>query len=131
MLLAAVESIAWPTPTLARRARNFERLVARIASSEGFELHPGKTRWLPSSRQQRLVGLVVNDRPRPSRAAYDLLKAILHNCVRHGPAGQNRDAHPDFRAHLAGRVAWFRHLDPARGARLQASFERIAWPDQA
>lgn len=118
-------------PTLARRARNFERLVARIASSEGFELHPGKTRWLPASRQQRLVGLVVNDRPRPSRATYDRLKAILHNCARHGPAGQNRDAHPDFRAHLAARVAWFRHLDPARGARLQASFERIAWPEQA
>jgi hypothetical protein len=48
--------------------------------------------------------------------------------VRHGPAGQNRDNVHNFRAHLAGRIAHVSQLNPARGARLAASFAAIAWP---
>ncbi|MDI9654127.1 RNA-directed DNA polymerase, partial [Burkholderia cenocepacia] len=55
--------------------------------------------------RQQLAGVVVNRHPNLSRDAFDRLKAILTNCIRRGPASQNRDAHPDFRAHLAGRVA--------------------------
>jgi RNA-directed DNA polymerase len=66
-------------------------------------------------------------RPTPTRAELDLLKATLHNCARHGPASQNRDGHPDLRAHLRGRVAWFERVHPAKGARLRAMFDQIAW----
>jgi RNA-directed DNA polymerase len=57
----------------------------------------------------------------------ELLRAILFNCARSGPASQNRDAHPEFRAHLRGRVAWVESIDPGKGARLRRLFERIAW----
>jgi hypothetical protein len=70
---------------------------------------------------------VVNERPNLTRTDYDRLKATLHNCVKHGPAAQNRDGHADFRAHLAGRVAYAAWLNPARGRRLRELFERIAW----
>lgn len=86
-----------------------------------------KNRWMRPHTSQRLAGLVVNDRPRPPRAEFERLEAILTDCVRRGPAGQNRDGHPDFRARLLGRVAWFEHADPPRGARLRALLERIAW----
>jgi hypothetical protein len=76
---------------------------------------------------QRVTGVVVNAHPNVGRDVYDLLKATLHNCVRHGPAAQNRAGHSDFRAHLAGRVAHVTMLNPARGDRLQALFDRIAW----
>ena len=66
--------------------------------------------------------------PNIRRDDYDQLKAALHNCVRHGPAGQNRDNVRNFRAHLAGRIAHVSQLNPARGARLAASFAAIAWP---
>ncbi len=44
-----------------------------------------------------------------------------------GTVSQNRDAHPDFRAHLAGRVAHAAALNAARGAKLRALFDRVAW----
>ncbi|BAX63984.1 hypothetical protein BSFP_068570 [Burkholderia stabilis] len=44
-----------------------------------------------------------------------------------GTTSQNRDAHPDFRAHFAGRVAHAAALNAARGAKLRALFDRIAW----
>src|SRR5262249_4157661 len=36
------------------------------------------------------VGVVANAHPNVRWNEYDCLKAILYNCVRHGPASQNR-----------------------------------------
>ena len=115
--------------TFRRRASRFRRLVVQIATDEGFDVHWAKNRWMRPHTQQRLAGLVLNERPRPARAEFDRLKATLHNCVRHGPEGQDRAGRADLRAHLQGRVAWFCHTDPARGAKLRALFERIEWPE--
>ncbi len=109
------------------RAEGFRILVCRIAAEEGFSVRWEKNRWMRPSVRQRLGGLVLNERPRPSREEFDRLKATLTNCVRKGPLGQNRDGHADYRAHLRGRVAWFEHVDAARGARLRALLDRIPW----
>ena len=111
-------------------ARGFERfhvLVARIALEEGYALNTRKTRLMHQSQCQRLAGIVVNQRPNPARSEYDRLKAILHNCFRIGPADQNRVGVADFRAYLLGRVAHVSQLNPRRGARLRALWERIDW----
>lgn len=111
-------------------ARDIERLqirVAAIALEEGFALQLRKTRVMRRGARQQLAGVVVNRHPNLARDEFDRLKAILTNCIRHGPASQNRDAHPDFRAHLAGRVAHAAALNAARGAKLRALFDRIAW----
>jgi hypothetical protein len=70
---------------------------------------------------------VVNQWPNLPRREYDTLKAILTNCIRHGPASQNRHEHPDFRACLLGRIGWFRQVCPERGARLLERFASIDW----
>jgi hypothetical protein len=112
---------------LVRCARRFQVHVARIALEEGFEVHTRKTRFMRRSVRQQLCGLVVNVRPNVCRSDYDHLKAILHNCIRHGPEGQNRDGRADFRAYLAGRIAFVGMLHAERGRKLQALFERIPW----
>ena len=55
--------------------------------------------------------------------------AILHNAARSGPATQNRAGVPNFRAHLAGRIAWVESLNPARGAALRRRFAQVVWDD--
>lgn len=107
--------------------RRLMRLVTDIVLEEGYAPNWRKSRILTGSEAQRLTGLVVNRHPNLPRAAYDTLKAILHNCLRDGPASQNRDSHPDFRAHLRGRIAWLRQINPERADKLQACFERIVW----
>jgi len=111
----------------AEKTEEFVALLSRIAREEGFELNVKKTRFMPASTRQRVTGIVVNDHVNVPREDYDRLKAILHNCARNGPAHENREAHPDFRAHLEGRVTWVETLDRARGAKLRAMFERIGW----
>jgi hypothetical protein len=58
------------------------------------------------------------------RREYDLLKAVLVNCLRHGPASQNRRGHPRFREHLQGRVAFVKQVNPGRGEKPPHSKER-------
>ena len=112
---------------LARRADAFVRGAIRIVEDQGYQVNPRKTRVRGASTRQAVTGIVVNDRLNLQRREYDRLKAILHNCVEHGPAGQNRDGHPDLRAHLLGRITWAATLNPARGERLMAEFRRIRW----
>lgn len=109
---------------------DFEKLstyVAVIAQEEGFRVHHRKTRVMRQGVRQRLAGLTANEKPNVIRADFDLLKAILTNCVRLGPASQNREGHPAFQAHLEGRLGFVESINPAKGARLRQIWERIAW----
>ncbi|MDP5239733.1 reverse transcriptase family protein [Uliginosibacterium sp. 31-16] len=112
-------------------ARRIALMAASIALEEGFTPHPHKTRIATQAQAQWVTGVLVNQKPNVARKDFDLLKAILNNCIRHGPTEQNREAHLDFRAHLQGRVAHVRHVNPARGARLQTLFAKICWPDKS
>jgi hypothetical protein len=112
---------------LATAARRFEVLVGAIAIDEGFRVNFRKTRVLRQGVRQKLAGIVVNHHPNLPRQDFDRLKATLTNCVRLGPATQNRDGHRDFRAHLQGRIAWATQLNAQRGARLRRLFDAIAW----
>lgn len=120
LVLSGPRELARAAPTLVAR-------LAAIAHEEGFALNLRKTRVMTDGGRQRIAGIVVNDKLSATRADIDHLRAILHNCARHGPISQNRDHHADFRAHLRGRVAWVHALDPTKGARLQAMFDQISW----
>ncbi|MGA7340851.1 MAG: reverse transcriptase family protein [Terracidiphilus sp.] len=115
---------------------DFERCVERYAAhvaaillEEGFEVHHRKTRIMRQGVRQYLAGVVANERVNVVRADFDRLKATLANCAKHGPASQNRDAHPRFRQHLDGRIAFVEMINPQKGARLRRIFERIAWSE--
>jgi RNA-directed DNA polymerase len=75
----------------------------------------------------RDLGIVVNERRNLDRRTLDVLKATLTNCVRTGPAVQNRAGHPDFRAHLLGRLAYVAAVAPDKAVRLRVLFDRIDW----
>jgi hypothetical protein len=110
-----------------RQARRFEITVAAIALEEGFAVNHRKTRIMSRALSQRTAGLVVNERVAIPRKKFDTLKAILHNCAKHGPVTQNQEGHADFRAHLAGCLAQVASVDARRAARLQPFWEKIRW----
>lgn len=120
LVLSGDRDLAHAAPTLVAR-------LGAIACEEGFALNFRKTRVMTAGDRQQITGLVVNSRLGVPRTDVERLRATLHNCVRFGPATQNRDGHPDFAAHLRGRVAWVASIDARKGARLRAEFDRIAW----
>ena len=110
-----------------RRVERFSLHAAAILQEEGFHVHHRKTRIMRRGVRQHLVGLVANHHVNVMRPDFDRLKAILTNCVRLGPESQNREGHPRFRMHLEGRLAFVESINPAKGSRLRAIFERIRW----
>jgi len=108
-----------------RGVERFSTQVAAIALEEGFNVNHRKTRVLRRGGRQHLAGLVVNDKLSIRRTELETLEAVLTNCVRQGPAAQNRAGVADFRAHLAGRVGFVEMVDPPKGARLRRIFEAI------
>lgn len=113
--------------SFARRAARFVRLVEGIARDEGFMANRAKTRLMRRGARQQVTGVVVNERPTIGRAEAERLEAILFNCVRYGPTTQNRQAVPDFRAHLRGLVAHAHGVDTRRSARLVDLLAQINW----
>jgi hypothetical protein len=113
--------------SFARSVPRFTVQVAAIAIEEGFAVAHRKTRVMRQSVCQRAAGIVINQKINMPRDDYDQLKAILHNCAKHGPAEQNRENLRDFRAHLAGRVAHAARLNLHRGEKLKGLLEQIEW----
>lgn len=111
----------------AARIDAFACSVETIVGEEGFALNLAKSRVMHRGTQQRVTGIVVNAHCNIARTEFDRLKAILHNCVRHGPSGQNRAGVADFRRHLDGRIAWVAQVNPHRAEKLRRDFDRIVW----
>jgi RNA-directed DNA polymerase len=116
---------------LARASRRFPTSVGAIAIEQGFQVNLHKTRVMSQGRRQHAAGLVVNQSLNTPRDEFDRLKAILFNCTRNGPAVENRQAVPDFRAHLEGRVTHIESINPRRGRRLRDLLKAIEWPEEA
>lgn len=114
--------------------RNSRRLLSglgrawrRSCSKRASDVTHRKTRLMRQGVRQHLAGLVVNTHENVMRPDFDRLKATLTNCVRSGPASQNREAHPEFRSHLEGRVTFVEAINPAKAVRLRRIFEQIEW----
>lgn len=113
--------------TFERSADRFSIHAAAIVIEEGFRVHHRKTRVMRRSVRQHLAGLVANQKLNVRRTDFDRLKATLINCVRLGPECQNRAGHASFQAHLEGKVGFVEMINPQKGKRLRAIYERIRW----
>ncbi|MEX2286173.1 MAG: reverse transcriptase family protein [Planctomycetaceae bacterium] len=107
--------------------RTFIPLVRKIIRSERFRANTAKRKVIRANQRQMVAGVVVNERTNVSRCDYDRLKAILHNCMRHGPASQNRDKREDFASHLRGRIAHVAQLNSERGSKLLGIYQQVNW----
>jgi RNA-directed DNA polymerase len=110
-----------------RIAQRFSTYAAAVALEEGFLVNHRKTRIMRQGVRQHLAGIVVNRQLNLRRRDFELLEAILTNCVRSGPESQNRAKHPDFRAHLEGRIGFVEMIHRLKGNRLRALFDAIQW----
>lgn len=111
----------------ARHAQRYAAQASAIALDEGWVVQHHKTKIMHASSRQQLAGVVVNRTLNINREHFDQLKAILTNCVHHGPSSQNHEGRPSFEEVLRGRVSWVSSLNAQRGAKLMKIFDRIDW----
>ena len=109
-------------------AHRLIRAVTEFVRSEGFAVNTSKTRVRTDNQRQQVTGLVTNEQLGIPREYHDRLRAVLHDARQNGVDAANRSHHPNFQAHLDGRVEWVEAVSPARGRRLRAQFNAILWP---
>ena len=109
------------------RAEHFRGLVVKIAKQEGLKVNPEKVKIMHDHQRQEIAGIVLNKKPSLGREKYRNLRAIIHNCIVHGSARENRQGHPKFRAHLRGRIAYLQSISPKLGRRLLRELEKVQW----
>jgi retron-type reverse transcriptase len=98
--------------------------VKDICAFEGLHVHPEKIRVLRKAQRQEVTGIVVNEKANLSRRDLRRLRAILHNCEKHGIESQ-RNGRPDFLPYLRGLVAYVRMVNPEQGAKFAEQLARI------
>lgn len=124
-----VDDLTFSGDRLAQRHRHrLADLVAMVVADEGFRVNHRKTAVLSHAGRLATLGAVVNERPTLPREERDRLRAIVHNCLVYGAAGQAH-GRPRFRDELRGRIAAANSLDPMFGARLLEQFSRIDWDE--
>ena len=95
---------------LSAETARFIRAMQAILLAERVAPAPGKL-WIRRSGAQQLVtGLIVNDGPNVPRHTVRRLRAILHNCAKHGLAYANlEDGYQRWRYALG--LSWAEYLE--------------------
>jgi retron-type reverse transcriptase len=107
-----------------KRVGKLIKAVTGICAFEGLRVHPEKIRVLRKAQRQEVTGIVVNEKANLSRRDLRRLRAILHNCEKHGIESQS-NGRPDFLAYLCGMVAYVRMVNPEQGAKFAEQLARI------
>lgn len=113
--------------------------LQQLISEEGFTVKGSKTRILRCGGQQKVTGIVVNDKPNIARKEVRTLRAILHNCqqgnlqqqaAQYGHRFKGIVDYPlaSFRASIQGRINHIRRVNPEVGERLLQDFLAITFP---
>lgn len=102
----------------------FRWWVDQICQQEGFYINYRKFRVLRHSQRQSVTGIVVNDCLRVPREQRRQLRAILHNCRRHGVASQAR-GRVNFASWLRGYAAYIHMVHPEEGRKLLREVEDV------
>lgn len=89
--------------------------VNNILFQEGFTENAKKRRILRPHNQQRITGIVVNEKVHIPREERRKFKAILHNCEKHGIKSQAKDR-TDFTSYLLGYASFAHMVQPDLGA---------------
>lgn len=101
-------------------------LVAEHVNRAGFRLNQGKTKLEPYWRQQRILGIVVNEKTNIPRLEYNRLRCLIHNCLTHGFESQHKRAgQPSaglLKSHIKGKLSYLHQIDPVRIERLTEKF---------
>jgi len=102
--------------------------VRQVVTSEGFAVNEDKLRIMRAARQQKVTGLVVNERLNAPSKQFELIRNVIHG-IRHqgvGVAmqrwsevhGQEIIDAAHFRQILSGKIAFIASVNPEKSAKL-------------
>jgi len=96
--------------------------VYDLMQRAGYTPHRKKLKVQRQGRQQRMLGMVINEKPNIPQHTYRRFRAILHNCIMDGfylPALRYGFDPPEaFVSHLQGKISYFLSINEEKAGKL-------------
>jgi len=120
------DDLTFSGPASVRRDLNklFWR-VKGVVKSEGFALHPKKTKIMSNGNRKEVTGVVVNEKPAVSRKKLKAFRALLYQIEKDGPKGKHWGSGPDLMESILGYARFIYMVDPAKGKKFLAQVKAI------
>jgi RNA-directed DNA polymerase len=113
---------------LGRKETNqFIKAVSKIIKDAGYTINRKKLRVARSGRQQRLLGMTVNQKPNIMRLTYRRMRARLHHCMHKGfdtvATEMKLENGEQLKSKIEGQIAYFHMINPEKAQKLRAQYE--------
>ncbi|MFW6130545.1 MAG: retron St85 family RNA-directed DNA polymerase [Atribacterota bacterium] len=105
----------------------YVHLIYDIIEDEGFEVNKEKTRILGRGSQQKVTGLIVNDKVSVGKKERKRLEAIVHNITQNGPLAENKEKDPHFKEKLIGKIEHASNAHPDFADKLLDKLDEVDW----
>ncbi|BBD58103.1 RNA-directed DNA polymerase [Nostoc sp. HK-01] len=108
-----------------KHTSSFIKQAQSIISDEGFAINPDKTRILRNSQQQKVTGIIVNQKINISRKKLKSFRATLHQIENEGLEGKYWGKSSNLVASITGFANFVAMVNPEKGAEFQQQIQRI------
>lgn len=101
------------------------RFLRDIVKAEGLTLHPEKTHIMRNGGQQKVTGIVVNEKLNVERAQLRKFRALLHNIETNGWKGQKWGQAKNVLYSIEGYIHFVKMVNPDKAVKYQEQLNRI------
>ncbi|NDV58428.1 retron St85 family RNA-directed DNA polymerase [Bacteroides sp. 519] len=99
--------------------------VGKIIKSEGLTINPEKTHIMRSGAQQKVTGIVVNEKLNVERKQLHNFRALLHNIETNGWNGQKWGRADNVMHSIEGYIHFIKMVNPEKSIRFGEQLTRI------
>jgi len=96
-----------------------------IIRSEGFTIHPDKTHIMRKGGQQKVTGIVVNEKPNVERTRLRRFRALLHNIDKNGWQSQQWGQAHNLIHSVEGFIHFVHMVNPEKGIKFREQLNSI------
>ena len=119
--------ISHPDKQERERVLEVVNIIRSRVSEAGFQINERKTKTEPYWNRQKVLGVVVNEKPNIPRFEYMRTKAIIHNCMINGFSTQFEKAKKKnaglLVSHIRGKLSFFKQIDKRKAEKLKRKFD--------
>jgi hypothetical protein len=101
--------------------------VSHAIKASGYKINYKKLRVTRSGRQQRLLGMTINEKPNVMRVHYRNLRARIHNCKCKGfenvARSMSLESGAKLQSQIEGMISYWHMINPQKAAKLKLQLE--------
>lgn len=108
-----------------KQIARFLFFLDKIVKSEGLTVNTDKTSIMRKSRQQRVTGIVVNEKLNIPRNDIRRFRALLHNIEQNGWQNQNWRGSDNLSASVKGYISFIKMVNPLKASKFEQQLANI------